>query len=225
MNSEDSTMAVIPAEIDVRANAFETLMMEYQCAMFEVKTKLDVLNAELSHKESRNPIEAIKTRLKQPKSIIEKLQRNNWDVNVASIEEHLSDVAGIRVICSFEDDIYKLVDCLLNQDDITLIKKKDYIAKPKESGYRSLHLIVEVPIFLTTEKKPMKVEVQFRTVGMDFWATLEHKLKYKKNIEMLDNPESIAEELFYCADLVHQLDGRMMQIRKKIEDKQGFEVK
>lgn len=218
-------MAVIPAEIDVRANAFETLMMEYQCAMFEVKTKLDVLNAELSHKESRNPIEAIKTRLKQPKSIIEKLQRNNWDVNVASIEEHLSDVAGIRVICSFEDDIYKLVDCLLNQDDITLIKKKDYIAKPKESGYRSLHLIVEVPIFLTTEKKPMKVEVQFRTVGMDFWATLEHKLKYKKNIEMLDNPESIAEELFYCADLVHQLDGRMMQIRKKIEDKQGFEVK
>jgi len=225
MNNEDSALTIIPTAIDVRANAFETLMMEYQCAMFEVKTKLDVLNAELSHKESRNPIEAIKTRLKQPKSIIEKLQRNNWDVSIASIEEHLSDVAGIRVICSFEDDIYKLVDCLLNQDDITLIKKKDYIAHPKESGYRSLHLIVEVPIFLTTEKKPMKVEVQFRTVGMDFWATLEHKLKYKKNIEMLDNPESIAEELFYCADLVHQLDGRMMQIRQKIEDKQGFDVK
>ena len=154
-------------------------------------------------------------RIKSPKSIIDKLKRNNYPLTVDSIEANLNDVAGIRVICSFPDDIYKLVDCLLAQDDITLIEKKDYITNPKKSGYRSYHLIIEVPIFLTTEKKPMRVEVQFRTIAMDFWASLEHKLKYKKNIK---NAENISEELYFCADLISQLDRRMQQIRERIEE-------
>ena len=165
--------------LEVVENAFQNnelakyghLMMQYQCAMLEVKTKLDVLNTELSYQTSRNPFESIKCRIKSPKSIIDKLKRNNYPLTVDSIEANLNDVAGIRVICSFPDDIYKLVDCLLAQDDITLIEKKDYITNPKKSGYRSYHLIIEVPIFLTTEKKPMRVEVQFRTIAMDFWAT------------------------------------------------------
>lgn len=193
---------------------FSQLMMMYECAMLEVKTKLDVLNTELAHKNSRNPFENIKCRIKTPDSIIEKLGRNGWPISVDSIEEHLNDVAGIRVICSFPDDIYKLADYLVAQDDIKLIERKDYISKPKKSGYRSLHLIIEVPIFLTNEKRHMRVEVQFRTIAMDFWASLDHKLKYKKNIK---DAESISDELFYCAELICQLDNRMQQIREKIE--------
>lgn len=194
---------------------FRTLMMQYECAMLEVKTKLDVLNTELSLQTSRNPFESIKCRIKSPQSIISKLKKNGHPISVDSIEHNLNDVAGIRVICSFPDDIYKLVDCLLAQDDITLIERKDYIKNPKKNGYRSYHLIVEVPIFLTNEKKPMRVEVQFRTIAMDFWASLEHKLKYKKDIK---NAESISEELFFCADLISQLDKRMQQIRERIEE-------
>lgn len=194
---------------------YRKLMMQYECAMLEVKTKLDVLNTELSLQTSRNPFESIKCRIKSPQSIIAKLKKNGYPLSVDSIEKNLNDVAGIRVICSFPDDIYKLVDCLLAQDDITLIERKDYISNPKANGYRSYHLIVEIPIFLTNEKKPMRVEVQFRTIAMDFWASLEHKLKYKKNIK---NAESISEELYFCADLISQLDKRMQQIRERIEE-------
>lgn len=195
---------------------FQELMMEYECAMLEIKTKLDVLNTELSLVNKRNPFETIKCRLKKPMSIYDKLQRLNVPLSVESIENNLNDIAGVRVICSFPDDIYMLVGCLLEQDDIKLIAKKDYIQSPKPNGYRSLHLILEVPIFLTREKKYMRVEVQFRTIAMDFWASLEHKLKYKKDIK---NAESISNELFYCAELIAQLDGRMQQIREKIEVK------
>ena len=193
---------------------FNELMMHYECAMLEVKTKLDVLNAELAVRDSRNPFETIKTRIKKPISIIDKLKRDNLEVTLKNIEEHLNDVAGIRVICSFPDDIYKLADYLTAQDDIRVINRKDYIANPKSNGYRSLHLIIEVPIFLTNEKKYMRVEVQFRTIAMDFWASLEHKLKYKKEIP---NADSISNELFYCAELINQLDYRMQQIREKID--------
>ena len=193
---------------------FQNLMMKYECAMLEVKTKLDVLNAELSHQTNRNPFESIKCRIKKPKSIIEKLERNNLPCTVEAIENNLNDIAGIRVICSFPDDIYKLVEYLTKQDDITVIESKDYISNPKKNGYRSYHLIVEVPIFLTNEKKPMRVEVQFRTIGMDFWASLEHKLKYKQNIA---DAENITEELYFCADLISQLDKRMQQIRMRID--------
>lgn len=193
---------------------FDELMMNYECAMLEVKTKLDVLNAELAVRDKRNPFETIKTRIKKPMSIIEKMRRDEVAITLENIENHLNDVAGIRVICSFPDDIYKLADYLAAQDDIKVIARKDYIANPKPNGYRSLHLIVEVPIFLTTEKKYMRVEVQFRTIAMDFWASLEHKLKYKKEIP---NSESISNELFYCAELINQLDNRMQQIREKID--------
>lgn len=194
---------------------FRRMIMRYQCAMLEVKTKLDVLNAELSLQTSRNPFETIKCRIKSPRSILEKLERNHLPLTVENAENNLNDIAGVRVICSFPDDIYMLADCLLAQDDIKLIAKKDYIKNPKPNGYRSLHLILEVPIFLTDEKKPMRVEVQFRTIAMDFWASLEHKLKYKKHIK---KAESISNELFYCAELIAQLDGRMQQIREKIEE-------
>jgi len=177
-----------------------------------------MMQYELSLQKSRNPFETIKCRIKSPESILGKMKKNNIPLTIADMEKNLNDIAGIRVICSFPDDIYMLADCLLAQDDITLVAKKDYIRKPKPNGYRSLHLIVEVPIFLTDEKKPMRVEVQFRTIAMDFWASLEHKMKYKKHIE---KAESISNELFYCAELIAQLDGRMQQIREKIEKGSG----
>ncbi len=193
--------------------SFERLMMYYECAMSEVRTKLEVLNKELTHVNKRNPFESIKSRIKSPSSIYDKLARKGLDFSVDNISSNLNDVAGIRVICSFIDDIYMLRDCLVQQDDVTLLEEKDYIKNPKDNGYRSLHLILEIPIFLTNEKRFVRVEVQFRTIAMDFWASLEHQLKYKKNIP---NSEAISEELEYSAELIHQLDKRMIQIRDKI---------
>ena len=158
------------------------LMSYYRCAIMEVETKFKVLNEQFSLQYDRNPIETIKTRLKSPEGIVKKIKRKDLPFSLQSIEENINDIAGIRVICSFPEDIYLLAECLLKQDDITLIEVKDYIKNPKESGYRSLHLIIEVPIFLENEKKNMKVEVQLRTIAMDFWASLEHKLRYKKDI-------------------------------------------
>ncbi len=197
-----------------QAEEFNILMMKYDCALSEVRTKLDVLNKELSLRNKRNPFENIKMRIKTPVSIYNKLKSKGVDFSVSNINEHLSDVAGIRVICSFVDDIYMLADCLASQDDIQVLVRKDYIENPKSSGYRSLHLIINVPIFLTEDKEYMKVEVQFRTIAMDFWATLEHKMKYKKDIE---NAEVITEDLKFSADLINQIDMRMRQIREKID--------
>ena len=193
---------------------FYNLMMRYDCALAEVRTKLEVFNKELALKNNRNPFESIKSRIKTPVSIYDKLTKKGYDFTIKNIEEQISDIAGIRAICSFEDDIYMLADCFKKQDDIVILQEKDYIANPKESGYRSLHLIVEVPIFLTEEKYFMKVEVQFRTIAMDFWASLEHKMKYKKDIE---NADTITEDLKFSADLINQLDRRMQQIRQKID--------
>ncbi|WP_242840770.1 GTP pyrophosphokinase [Butyrivibrio proteoclasticus] len=197
-----------------KAKEFRILMMKYDCALSEVRTKLDVLNKELSLRNNRNPFESIKMRIKTPVSIYNKLKDKNVDFTIENINDHISDIAGIRVVCSFVDDIYMLADCLANQDDITVLQKKDYIKEPKKSGYRSLHLIIQVPIFLTQEKEYMKVEVQFRTIAMDFWASLEHKMKYKKNIE---NQDVISDDLKFSADLINQLDLRMQQIREKID--------
>ena len=193
---------------------FQILMMKYDCALSAVRTKLDVLNKELSLINNRNPFESIKMRIKTPISIYKKLSNKRLDFTIQNINENLSDIAGIRVICSFVDDIYMLAKCLADQDDITVLQRKDYIENPKKSGYRSLHLIIEIPIFLTQEKEYMKVEVQFRTIAMDFWASLEHKMKYKKNIE---NQEVISDDLKFSADLINQLDLRMQQIREKID--------
>ncbi len=201
-------------KLNGKVKDFQILMMKYECALSEVRTKLDVLNKELSLINNRNPFEAIKMRIKTPVSIYKKLSSRGIDFTLDNINENLSDIAGIRVICSFVDDIYMLADCLANQDDITVLQRKDYIESPKKSGYRSLHLIIEIPIFLTHEKEYMKVEVQFRTIAMDFWASLEHKMKYKKNIE---NQEVITDDLKFSADLINQLDLRMQQIREKID--------
>ena len=182
----------------------------------EVETKFNVLNEEFSLQYDRNPIESIKTRLKSPESLVRKIKTKELPFSVESIQENIKDVAGVRVICSFPEDIYMLADCLLNQDDITLIEKKDYIKNPKKSGYRSLHLIIEVPIFLQNGKKNIKVEVQLRTIAMDFWASLEHKLRYKKNIDE-DEIELLERELVECSEISAALDKRMEEIRNRIE--------
>ncbi|MBE6666649.1 MAG: GTP pyrophosphokinase family protein [Ruminococcaceae bacterium] len=195
------------------AAPYKELMAYYKCAMMEVETKFRVLNEELSLEYDRNPIETIKTRLKSVESIGDKLSTLNVPITVSSIEKNLHDVAGVRVICGFPSDIYTLADAFLKQDDITLIKKKDYIANPKPNGYRSLHLIVEIPIFQHDEKRPMKVEVQFRTISMDWWASLEHKMSYKKDVIV---SEDITDELRECAEAAAILDYRMEQIQKKI---------
>lgn len=195
----------------------EALMSCYRCAIMEVETKFRVLNEQFSLSHERNPIDSIKTRLKSPESIIEKLKRKNLPNTISSIEENLKDVAGIKVICSFIDDIYMLADCLLQQDDIKLIERKDYIKNPKKNGYRSLHLIVEIPIFLQNEKRLMKVEVQLRTIAMEFWANLEHKLRYKKNLsEKAAN--LTAKELSECAQMSAILDEKMQRVRDEIEN-------
>lgn len=193
---------------------FKELMAYCRCAMMEVSTKFNVLNEELSLQYDRNPIESIKTRLKSPESILEKCKRKNIPINAKSIEDNIYDIAGVRVICAFPSDIYMMADALLKQDDIKLINMKDYIKNPKETGYRSLHLIVEIPIFLHNEKKFMKVEVQFRTISMDWWATLEHKIKYKKNYELT---RDIEDELKECARVSAELDKKMEQIHKNVE--------
>ena len=211
---EALTASGFPEGLIEQASGFMELMMQYRCALMEVETKLNVLNAEFTMKNNRNPFESIKSRIKTPKSILEKLRRKGFEISVKGIEENLADVAGIRVICSFPDDIYATAKMLTDQDDIRVIQVKDYIINPKPNGYRSLHLILEVPIFLSNEKKNRKVEVQFRTIAMDFWASLEHKLKYKKNIE---NAEEISKELQRCAEASSQLDLRMQALRDRIE--------
>lgn len=196
-----------------QAIQFRELMMMYNCAIREVRTKLEVLNDELSIRNSRNPIEFIESRIKRPLSIVDKLKRYGEPVNVESIERSLNDVAGIRVICPFIDDIYSVADMLLSQDDITLIKKKDYIENPKPNGYRSLHLILEVPVFFSNQKKPMRVEVQIRTIAMDFWSSVDHQLKYKHDVP---NADELSAQLKECADIISQTDMRMLAIKNQL---------
>lgn len=197
---------------------FARLMSYYKCAMMTLEAKLNVLNEEYSLKFDRNPINSIKSRLKSPPSIKEKLERRGFPLTISSIEENMNDVAGIRVICSFPDDVYALASALLKQDDITLLTKKDYIEKPKPNGYRSLHLIVAIPIYLSNEKRIMKVEIQLRTIAMDCWASLEHQLRYKK--DTLFTAE-MANELYECAQISANLDLRMDSLRKSVMSVDG----
>lgn len=192
---------------------FDLLMMRYDSAIREVRTKLEILNDELSVLREESPISSITSRRKKAFSIMEKLERQHNELTLESIEKNLNDVAGIRVICSFVDDIYKVAKMLAQQDDITLIQIKDYIKNPKPNGYRSFHMIVEVPVFFSNEKRPMRVEIQIRTVAMDFWASLEHQMKYKQDVE---NAEKIMSELKECADIIAETDMRMLKIRESI---------
>lgn len=207
----DSQKRVLTIE---QTTKFNTIMCWYGCAIREVRTKLEVLNDEFQSATTRNPIDNIKSRIKKPMSIYEKLQRRGFPITMDSIMENLHDVAGIRVICPFIDDIYTVADMLIAQDDITLIQRKDYIKNPKPNGYRSLHLVVEVPIFLSSGKQMIKVEVQIRTIAMNFWASLEHQIHYKKS---QDNVEDVVSKLTECANVIYETDMQMQNIRKQLE--------
>lgn len=205
----------LPEKLLDKVEQFKETMMMYNCAIRSIRTKLEVLNDELSLTNNRNPIEFIKTRIKKPRSIVNKLNRKGLDISLTSIVESLNDVAGIRVVCSFIDDIYSISDMLTRQDDIKLIEIKDYIKNPKPNGYRSLHLIVEVPVFFSDRTLPLRAEIQIRTIGMDFWASLEHKLKYKNNIDI---SEVISEELKKCSAIISDADLTMQKIKKDVDN-------
>jgi len=194
---------------------YEEVMMMYNCAMLEVKTKLEVLNNEFQIRSKRNPIEFIKCRIKSQMSIMEKLRRKGLDYTLESILGNINDVAGIRVVCAFIDDIYAIAGMLEKQDDINVIDKDDYISNPKPNGYRSFHMDVEIPVFFSDKRQKMRVEVQIRTIAMDFWASLEHQIYYKKGIHA---PESIVRELKECAETIAVTDFRMQDIRKELAE-------
>ena len=214
MKFEELTELKEPERLLESAMPFQKLIMQYQCALLEVKTKFEVLNHELSINSDQNPILSIESRIKKPISILEKMKRKNIEISVQAIEENICDIAGIRVICCFPKDIYTLAEKICEQDDIRLIERKDYIKNPKPNGYRSLHLIVEVPVFLSSGKLLRKVEIQFRTIAMDFWASLDHKLRYKKDLQ---NGEVIAAQLKECADAISGIDEKMQDILIQIE--------
>lgn len=206
-----------PQRFIKNAAKFNDLMMMYRCAIREVQTKLEVLDDEFSVEYKRNPISFIKTRIKKPESIYRKLQKLGYDFTAENIQEQLNDVAGVRVVCAFIDDIYTVANLIAGQDDIKVIKIKDYIKNPKPNGYRSYHMIVEIPVFFSKGKTPMRVELQIRTNGMDFWATLEHQLRYKKGIELnLPGYAEISEELLRSAQAVIETDNEMQKIKNKI---------
>ncbi len=204
-----------PEQVLQNMQPFMDLMMYYECALMEIETKLKVLNNEFAMQHNRNPFESIKCRLKKPMSIVGKMKKKGLDITIDNIVENLTDIAGVRVICSFPEDIYAVSELLTKQDDLKVVQVKDYIRNPKSNGYRSLHLILDVPIFLSKQKKYMKVEVQFRTIAMDFWASLDHKLKYKK--DNLKHPEIIAQELKKCADTITAMDYKMQEIRNMLD--------
>lgn len=194
---------------------YQTLITKYSCAIREVRTKFEVLNDELSIKSNRNPIHAIHSRIKEPKSIMNKLEKKQIPFTTDNVREQINDVAGIRVICNFVDDIYQIADMLLQQDDITLVRCKDYIREPKPNGYRSYHMIVEIPVFFSDGKEIMKVEIQLRTIAMDFWASLEHDMKYKKNLSE-ENSVTIGVQLLECANTIAEMDAKMQDIKNRI---------
>ena len=208
--------AISPADFINNNKNFDVLMMKYRCAIREIQTKLEVLDDEFSAVNKRNPISSIKSRVKSPASIYEKLRRRDLPFTEESIVKNLDDVAGIRVICPFISDIYTIANLITSQDDITVLKIKDYIKAPKSNGYRSYHMIVEIPVFLSRGKTPMRAEIQIRTNGMDFWATLEHQLRYKKGIEEMEGYDQISAELLESAHAMIEMDNEMQHIKDMI---------
>lgn len=192
---------------------YRKMQLLYQSALKEIGTKLEILNDEFKFVHKYNPIEHIESRMKSEESIVRKLMKKGQDITVENIEKYIDDVAGIRVICSFTPDIYRIVDMISNQDDIEVVKTKDYMVNPKPSGYRSYHMIVKVPIFLSDAVVPTRVEIQIRTVAMDFWASLEHKIYYKYDGHA---PEYIRSELRECAEMISFLDSKMLAINEEI---------
>lgn len=203
------------------ATKFRELMMMYNCAIREVRTKLEVLNDELSLTQKRNPIESISTRIKEPRSIVQKLIRKGSEVTIDAVQREVKDVAGVRVICMFTDDIYTVADMLSRQDDIEIVSTKDYIKEPKASGYRSYHMIVKIPVFFSDRKVHMMVEVQIRTIAMDFWASLEHEMKYKHEIP---NEEKVSAALRQCSYDIADVERRMLDIRNSLPQDEDEEL-
>ena len=195
------------------AMQLQQIMLLYEAGIREIKTKLDILSDESNISGKPSPIDSIKSRIKSPRSIIKKLKRRGFPISLQSMMDNLNDIGGIRVICPFIQDIYTVADMLMRQSDLTLIEKKDYIANPKPNGYRSLHLILEVPIFLSETTKPVRFELQLRTIAMDFWASLEHQLRYKSDVQV---PPHISDDLKECADVIAATDEEMQRIAKEL---------
>lgn len=203
------TSEMIREDVD----SWEAVMFLYNSALKEVMTKLEILNDEFVHVHKYNPIEYIKSRIKKPESIVKKLKRNGYESSIENMVNCLNDIAGIRIVCSFTSDIYRLSEMIGKQNDLTVISVKDYIKHPKASGYKSFHMLVTVPIFLSDRVVDTKVEIQIRTIAMDFWASLEHKIYYKFEGNA---PAYISEELQECADIVSNLDAKMLQLNEAI---------
>lgn len=193
--------------------SWEEVVLIYNSALKEIGTKLEILNDEFQHVHQYNPIEYIKSRIKSPESIVKKLKRNGYEVTIDNMVEHVKDIAGIRLVCSFTSDIYRLAEMIGRQNDLTVVSVKDYIKNPKESGYRSYHMIVSVPIFLTDRVVDTTVEIQIRTIAMDFWASLEHKIYYKFEGHA---PAYISHDLQECAEIVGMLDAKMLSLNEAI---------
>ena len=192
---------------------YQEVMLRYHCAILEMRTKLEVLSRDLEARYRRNPIEFVETRLKKPSSIARKLKSFGLEVTVDNMVARLSDIAGLRVLCAYIDDIYEIARMLARQHDVRVITVKDYIKSPKSNGYRSYHMIVEIPVYFSDQVRPVKCEIQIRTIAMDFWATLDHDMQYKKQVE---DAEEIMRELKECADIIHNTDEKMMRLRERI---------
>ena len=195
-------------------DSWKTLMFLYNAALKEVETKLEILNNEFQHVHQYNPIEHIKTRIKTPESIVKKLKRNGYETSAENMVKYINDIAGVRLICSFASDIYRLAGMIGNQSDLKVLSIKDYIKNPKESGYKSYHMLLTVPVFLSDSVVETKVEVQIRTIAMDFWASLEHKIYYKFEGHA---PAYISQELRECADMISELDDKMLSLNEAIQ--------
>lgn len=210
----DPFTALVPnTDITDTLQEFMALQQLYDAGIKEVRTKLEILDDEFKIKHDHNPIHHMEYRLKSVNSILGKLEKRGLEVSLDSIVSNLTDIAGVRVICNYVSDVYKIADLLIKQSDIKLIAKKDYIKHPKENGYRSLHLVVEVPIFLAEKVQPTTVEIQIRTIAMDFWASLEHHLRYKADNEV---PDGVRDELIECAKTISNLDYKMQGIHEEL---------
>ena len=196
-------------------DSWETMMFLYNSALKEVNTKLEILNDEFVHIHNYNPIEYIKSRIKTPESIVKKLKKGGYESTIENMVTYVKDIAGIRIVCSFTSDIYRLAEMIGRQNDLTVISVKDYMKHPKASGCKSYHMIVSVPIFLSNKVVDTKVEIQIRTIAMDFWASLEHKLRYKKEIPEFEK-DSLQKELFECAQMINTLDQRMEAVKNRL---------
>lgn len=196
-------------------DSWKEVNLIYNSALKEIGTKLEILNDEFQHVHMYNPIEHIKSRIKSPESIVKKLKKHGYESTIENMVKYVNDIAGIRVICSFTSDIYRIAEMLINQSDIKVISVKDYISCPKASGYKSYHIIVTVPVFLSDRIVDTKVEIQIRTVAMDFWASLEHKIHYKLETNV---PEYVRKELVECAHMVAELDAKMLQLNEEVQE-------